>query len=200
MFAAQRERTDFFNEQAAEWDHTEKYEQDRDRLYRLITSLPIGEGDRVLDAGTGTGIALGPLRSVVGSEGIVIGVDLATAMLRKAKQGHHAVVHADCHHLPFRSGWFDCVFAFAVIPHLDILPAFFRETASLLRPGGELIILHLMSRRSINDFHRKAGSAVETDFLPSAEGLAGLGQAVGISRTLFTEEDDLFLWIGERSE
>ncbi len=200
MLAIQQERTQFFNEQAAEWNHTDTYDQDRDRLFRLIPSLPVGQGSRVLDAGTGTGIALDPLRAAATSTGTVIGVDLAPAMLRKAQQEHHHVVRADCHHLPFQSGSFDCVFAFAVVPHLDMVPAFFREAASVLHRGGTLIILHFMSRESINDFHRRTGSAVEQDFLPAAEELAGYGRTAGISQTLFTEDDDLFLWIGERTK
>lgn len=200
MFTMQQERMRFFNEQAAEWDRTDKYEQDRDRLYRLIPSLPIEKGDRVLDTGTGTGIALDPLQSAVASEGMVIGVDLAPAMLRKAQREHHDVVRADCHHLPFHSGSFDCVFAFALVPHLDIVPAFFREAASVLLPGGKLITLHFMSREMINNFHRKTGSAVERDLLPSPKQLDTYGRAAGIPRILFTEDDALFLWIGERTK
>ena len=41
----------------------------------------------------------------------------------------------------------------------------------LLKPGGKLVISHFISSAEINDVHRKAGTAVAEDMIPSAETL-----------------------------
>jgi 3-polyprenyl-4-hydroxybenzoate decarboxylase len=55
-----------------------------------------------------------------------------------------------------------------VFPHFDDQEHAAEIIARCLRAGGRLVILHLISRREINDLHRKAGTAVAQDMLPEA--------------------------------
>src|SRR5205807_1146554 len=60
-------------------------------------------GGRVLDVGTGTGIALELARAAVGDDGLAVGVDLSVAMLRQARKLRPSlsVAAADAVDLPF---------------------------------------------------------------------------------------------------
>ncbi|MEJ2051626.1 MAG: class I SAM-dependent methyltransferase [Calditrichota bacterium] len=190
------ERRRFFDEQAASWDQREEYTQDQARLARIVPSLGITKGSKVLDVGTGTGIATQALETAVGPAGLIVGIDLSLAMIRKAREVNSRVVRADCHALPFLPRSFDVVFALAVIPHLDSIPQFFEQTATMLSRHGRLIILHCRSREVINDVHRKASPAVESDILPAGDTLSMIGMQNGISQCRYEERDNLFLWMG----
>jgi len=191
-----QERRRFFDDQSADWDQREAYARDRDRLTRIIPTLGMAEGTKVLDVGTGTGIAARALRMAVGPTGVLVGLDLSMAMIRKAKEVNPCVVRGDCHALPFLNQAFDYVFACAVVPHLDNISRFFKQSARVLAPNGQLIILHCLSREMINDIHRKASPAVEKDTLPAGDSLALIGKQYGIIQYRFEERDNLFLWVG----
>jgi len=187
-------RKAFFDYHASTWEESESFSENAENLARIITRLSLRPGDRVLDVGTGTGIALPSLREKVGEDGTVVGIDLSENMLMRANGKCNTVVQGDAHNLPFPRDTFDCVFAFAVIPHLDDLTCFFGESARILSSGGLLVVLHLMSRKECNDFHRKAGTAVEHDMLPSGETLTGISRSSGFRSDRFEEHPGLFLW------
>jgi SAM-dependent methyltransferase len=102
----------------------------------LLRSL---SGERVLDAGCGTGRAF-PTLLTAGAR--VTGVDFALGMLRVAQRHYPGVslTQADVQgRLPFRGGVFDAALCALVGEHLDQLPAAARELRRVLRRGGRLI-------------------------------------------------------------
>jgi len=198
MCPAHHNRIQFFDELAEEWNTTEEYRQDQQRLKDLIPRMNIGRGHKILDVGSGTGITLKLLQQATGENGHVVGFDISMPMLKKAKNVPCPVVRGDCHQLPFLSRSFDLIFALGLIPHLDDIPGFFAQAGSVLRENGNLIVLHLMSREEINDFHRNAGTAVKHDLLPSKRELTQFARKEGIEPTHFEEAENLFLWMGTK--
>jgi ubiquinone/menaquinone biosynthesis C-methylase UbiE len=194
MEAIQFNRTQFFDDLAGEWDLHEDYLPNQQRLSNIIESLDIQPGHTVLDIGTGTGIALDPLKAAVGCDGKVVGIDLSVQMLRKVSDAHSELILGDCQTLPVRKSSLDVIFAFSVVPHIDRVEQFAEEAGRVLKPGGLLVILHFMSREVINDFHRKAGTAVQYDTLPCCEELDEYARKNYFVRTDFQEDVDLFLW------
>jgi SAM-dependent methyltransferase len=112
-------------------------------LRQAIASLALQPGMRVLDAGCGTGEALGWLADAVGSEGRVVGIDLASAhtiAARAAAPADSPVVQADLLRLPFDRESFDLVWSVNTLNHLHDPVAGIQALAGLLRDGGRIAL------------------------------------------------------------
>ncbi|MBT2544112.1 methyltransferase domain-containing protein, partial [Streptomyces sp. ISL-44] len=79
---------EFFGARAAGWDR--KFPEDAPAFATAVAEFGLRPGDRVLDAGCGTGRALIPLRAAVGPAGIVLGADLTPQMLAAAQRAGRA--------------------------------------------------------------------------------------------------------------
>lgn len=104
-----------------------------------LNALDPRPGERILDAGCGTGRCLGPIISV-GAE--PVGMDFSEGMLAVARRGHPGVhlVTADLQsHLPFEDGEFDAVLCALIGEHLDEPLSALRQMRRVLRPGGRLV-------------------------------------------------------------
>ncbi|NID14755.1 class I SAM-dependent methyltransferase [Luteibacter yeojuensis] len=108
-----------------------------------IARLGFAPGMRVLDAGCGTGEALGWLSEAVGPDGAVAGIDLATAHVASARDsapGDALVIQGDLTALPFVQRSFDLVWSVNTFNHLHDPVACIRRVASLLRAGGRVAL------------------------------------------------------------
>ncbi len=104
------------------------------RLYDWIGSV---DGP-VLDAGCGIG-KLGTALSQRGLNGSIVGFDFQGTLLAEAGPGYEALVEADVHHLPFKSGSFSAAIASNSLHHFPDANQAMRELARVLRPGGVLV-------------------------------------------------------------
>jgi ubiquinone/menaquinone biosynthesis C-methylase UbiE len=104
-------------------------------LAGLVAAPP---GARVLDVGTGTGVAAEAAAAVVGPEGVVVGIDPSLPMLRAAQARHARVVAAQAIDLPFRDGTFHAVLANFVIAFFTRYETALFDMLRVLRPGGAL--------------------------------------------------------------
>ena len=95
---------------------------------------------RVLEVGVGTGIVAVALRA----RGVpVYGVDLSTAMLRRAVDRLGPVVlRADALALPVTSGSVDNVVFVAALHAIGDVPGAVAEAVRVLKPGGRLVAVH----------------------------------------------------------
>jgi len=112
-------------------------------LRGAIAGLALKPGMHVLDAGSGSGLALPWLWEAVAPSGTVLGIDLASAHIAAARAdtpAQIALVQADLRQLPFTSRSFDLIWSVNTINHLrEPLPAL-RALAQLLRPGGRIAL------------------------------------------------------------
>lgn len=111
------------------------------RSHRLLAPT---SGDTLLDVGCGTGDDVLALAELVGSEGIVIGVDNSVTMVRTARdrapESSTDFRVADAEDLPFASDAIAGSRADRVLQHLDHPRRAFEELCRVTRPGGRVVV------------------------------------------------------------
>ncbi|MET8570283.1 methyltransferase domain-containing protein [Streptomyces sp. NPDC004783] len=188
---------EFFTARAADWDR--RFPDDGPAFAAAVAELGLRPGDRVLDAGCGTGRALRPLRAAVGPSGTVLGADLTPAMLRAAvragRDREGRLLLADVAALPLRAGSLDAVFAAGLIAHLPDPAANLRELARVVRPGGVLALFHPIGRAALA---ARQGRRITPDDLRAEPNLRPLLAASGWRMTSYADEDTRFLALAVR--
>jgi ubiquinone/menaquinone biosynthesis C-methylase UbiE len=104
----------------------------------LVRMMGVRPGERVLDVGTGTGVAAEAAARAIGSDGLAIGLDASVPMLRVARRVRPTARYAaaEAIDLPFRDGTFDallCTFTITTFARYDT--ALF-DMLRVLKPGG----------------------------------------------------------------
>jgi phosphatidylethanolamine/phosphatidyl-N-methylethanolamine N-methyltransferase len=121
------------------------------RILRVIDSLRIPKGARVLELGVGTGLSL----SAYPPHAEVVGIDLARDMLERAADKtrehgwtHIALRHMDALDLKFPDDSFDFVMAFHVVSVVPDAARLMEEARRVCRSGGRIVIInHFRSPR-----------------------------------------------------
>ncbi|MZF88996.1 class I SAM-dependent methyltransferase [Streptomyces sp. SID5643] len=190
---------EFFTARAADWDS--RFPDDGPAYAAAVAELGLRAGDRVLDAGCGTGRALPPLRAAVGAAGVVLGVDLTPAMLREAVRAGRdrdgQLLLTDVAALPLRSGSLDAVFGAGLISHLESPAEDLRELARVVRPGGVLALFHPIGRAALAARH---GRSITPDDLRAEPNLRPLLAGSGWCLTSYVDEDARFLALAARED
>lgn len=104
----------------------------------LVQMVRIDEGARVLDVGTGTGVAARAAATAAGPTGITVGIDASVAMLEEARRegGDPRYVAATAIDLPFPDGTFGFVVANFVISHFKRYETALFDILRVMSPGG----------------------------------------------------------------
>ncbi|MER6221964.1 class I SAM-dependent methyltransferase [Streptomyces sp. 900105755] len=188
---------EFFTARAADWDS--RFPDDGPAYAAAVTDMGLRAGDRVLDAGCGTGRALPALRRAVGPTGTVLGMDLTPAMLQAARQAGRdrdgRLLLADVAALPVRSESLDAVFAAGLIAHLPRPAENLRELARVVRPGGTLALFHPIGRAALA---ARQGRQITPDDLRAEGNLGPLLAGSGWRMTSYVDEDARFLALAVR--
>lgn len=188
---------EFFTARAADWDA--RFPDDGPAYAAAVGELGLREGDRVLDAGCGTGRALPPLRAAVGPSGVVVAADLTPAMLAAAvRAGRHRdgqLLLADVTALPLRAESLDAVLGAGLIAHLPNPAENLRELARVVRPGGTLALFHPIGRAALA---ARQGRRITPDDLRAEANLRPLLAASGWDMTSYVDEDARFLALATR--
>lgn len=168
-------------------------------LRQAIASLALKPGMRVLDAGCGTGEALGWLSAEVAPEGAVVGIDLAAAHVSAARaitpKDCALVVQANLVDAPLLPASFDLAWSVNVINHLRSPLAGIDALITLLRPGGRIALcqssllpdmyfawdsrLERLVNEAVRQYYRDRYQLDERD-LTAVRAIAGLLRKAGL--------------------
>lgn len=109
---------------------------------RYFAELDLGEDDRILDVGCGTGESM---RRVAGAEREVHGVDLSPHQLRYARSkpdlDDAELALGDATRLPYRADSFDVVLSIGSLPYVPDVDAALAEAHRVATDGGQLFIV-----------------------------------------------------------
>ncbi|MFD3418955.1 class I SAM-dependent methyltransferase [Streptomyces decoyicus] len=187
----------FFAPRAADWDT--KFPDDGPAYAAGVAELGLQEGDRVLDAGCGTGRALPALRAAVGPRGTVLGADLTPEMLQAAVRAGRdrdaALLLADVTRLPLPDAALDAVFAAGLLSHLPDSAGGLAELARAVRPGGRLALFHPIGRAALA---ARKGRPVTPDDLRAEPNLRPLLDNCGWDLIRYEDEDSRYLALAVR--
>ena len=174
-------------DQAAAWDghegdvwteHADRYDRAGRWIWRRFTAANlIGQADRIVDVGCGTGRSTREV-ACIASDGEATGIDLSTRMLelarkRSADEGIDNVtfLRGDAQVFPFEAGSFDVAMSSFGAMFFNDPVAAFANIGRALRPGGTLALLAWRS-------------------LPENEWLMALRGALALGRDLPTPPPD----------
>lgn len=127
---AEREYRPFPNEGHRNWS------QEHLEIPLLLALLRLPRGVRVLEIGTGRGVALEPFARRL-SPSLLIGLDIDLTLLAEARrQASSLLLCGDARNLPWRDRSFDVVIDFGTCYHIARAADALREIARVLAPGG----------------------------------------------------------------
>ena len=111
-----------------------------------IQSLGLRAGEQVLDVGCGTGFLTAEMASLVGTGGLVHGVDYSDDMLDVAHQRCDSISQvqlskASAENLPISDSRFDAVTCTQVLLYVDDANKAIQELYRVLKPGGRIAII-----------------------------------------------------------
>ena len=170
-----------------------------------IALASLREGETVVDLGSGAGFDCFLAANRVGKNGRVIGVDMTSEMLEKAREnagkGDYGNVEfrlGEIENLPVAGNTADIVISNCVINLSPDKRRVFREAFRVLRPGGRLMISDIVLLKELPDEISNsieaytaclAGAVMKGEYL-DAVGAAGFKDVKIIEETSLPEEDD----------
>lgn len=119
---------------------------------------PLRDGERVVDVGCGAGIDSLIAAKMVGPRGQVVGIDMTTAMLERARAGaakggftNASFYEGLAESLPVADEWANVVISNGVLNLFPDKFAALQEMARVLEPGGRLQIGDILVQKPVGD-------------------------------------------------
>lgn len=162
----------------------------------VMAMLRPAPGERILDAGCGTGIFT---QDILAPGARVVGLDLSLPMLQRSLgrlparpfQG----IQGEMAHLPFSNGAFDRTVSVTALEFVEDAEGAVRELFRVTRPGGQVVVATLNSLSPWAERRKTAGRKGHTLFrdaiFRSPSEMRALGPVEGNLKTaIFFEKDD----------
>lgn len=164
----------FFDRLSAIWDDNEVLSTPG-KILEILSELDIGRGMEILDLGTGTGVLVPYLSSMVGDTGKVTALDISEGMLKRAKKKYGNLANVDFILQDFEkeevTGKYDLILLYCVLPHVHFPERTLKRLVlTNLKETGRIIIAFPTEENFINNIHKE--KKAESEQLPSAPRLS----------------------------
>ena len=186
---------EFFNSCADNWDNIRQ--TNPAILEKLMSLADIPADATVLDVGSGTGVLIPYLHAQVGACGKITAVDFSENMLAKAQEkfcnlNNVNFLVGDILEMELPQNFYDVVICLNFFPHLHTRKEdFLRKMNGALKNGGCLIVMHDISRATVNNIHRES-EVVAEHRLPEALTVGKMFEAYGYQNIYAYEDDTLY--------
>ena len=203
-----RTRKQYFDDHAERWldmwykdPATGRYDKHEKDFKRLFSLLPMKPGDRVLDAGCGTGVLVPFVLERITSTGILYELDFSEKMI-EANRGLHVqenirFIVSDAESAPLEEVSCDVVICFSCFPHFHEKEKAMRALSRILKPHGAFAVSHFKSSEGINKHHGSC-HAVMHDHLPEEAAMRALFQKVDLNIEVFIDEPGFYCIIAKK--
>lgn len=193
------EDIEFFNSVAERWDEICHHPQDK--INYIMDKIQLKNGYKILDIGSGTGVAIPFLQKRIGKEGSIVALDIAEKMIELSKKKNiyanvDFVVEDFYKYNP--SEHFDCILAYSCYPHFKDKEAFFNKAFSILKTGGKIVIAHVESREKINSRHKEIETRLTSDKLPEVNITAEILRKANFNIAYTEDNSEYYICIGEK--
>ena len=128
-----------------------------------IALASLSEGETVLDLGSGAGFDCFLASNIVGPKGLVIGVDMTSEMIARAREnalkgGYDNVEFrlGEIESLPVEDNTIDIIISNCVINLVPDKGKAFQEAFRVLKPGGRLMVSDIVLQKRLPDFVRES--------------------------------------------
>jgi SAM-dependent methyltransferase len=161
------------------------------------------EGEVVLDMGSGAGFDCFLASARVGPRGLVIGVDMTSEMVERARayarKGGYTNIdfrQGELENMPVADDYVDVVISNCVINLVPNKGRVFKEAFRVLKPGGRLVVSDIVLQKELPEFVRRsteayigclAGAVMKEEYLDMIR-LAGFEEIVVREETFFPIE------------
>ena len=197
------ERKDYFNKMAETWDERFNSKELTHFLEGFVPKFGLKQGQKILDAGTGTGILIPFLLKAVGTTGHVTAVDYAEKMIEVCKNkfglNQNITLNTkDIGTLTLPSESFDAAICFGLFPHLDHKGQALNQLNRVLKVQGKLIIAHTLSSSEIQSRHASLAHVVALDVMPTERQMKHMLKKTGFGRIHVTDKPRLYLCVSTK--
>jgi arsenite methyltransferase len=168
-----------------------------------VALASLQEGEVVLDMGSGAGLDCFLASTRVGQRGLVIGVDMTSEMVDRARanarKGGYTNIdfrQGELENMPVADDYVDVVISNCVINLVPNKARVFKEAFRVLKPGGRLAVLDIVLQKELPEFVRRsteayigclAGAVMRDEYLDMIR-LAGFKEVVVREETFFPIE------------
>lgn len=168
------EEIQFFDRLSDIWDDNEVLSIP-DKIKEILSELNIRKGMEILDLGTGTGVLLPYLSSMVGDSGKVTALDISKGMLNRAKEKYGHLANVEFIIQDFEKeevrGKYDLILLYCVFPHMHFPEQTLKRLVlTNLKENGRIVIAFPSDENFINNIHEERKA--ESEMLPSAPDLS----------------------------
>ena len=201
----QDSRIAFFDAIADKWDGWQDLPKQERALADMLEAFGVRPSETVADIGCGTGTLTRVLLRRLDAAGRVMAADFSQAMLDRARakiddpRVTWLRASADCM-TAIADGACDRVICYSAWPHFADPAAVIREFRRILKPGGTVHILHLISREQVNHIHHNASChAIHHDTLQPVREVAALFAANEFIITVQIDDSARYLLTATKS-